>query len=272
MRTVLTITLIGLLCATAGLCASADQKATQIVQQMTKASLAIRSLTADFTERTTSNGQTSYRAGKILLMKPLYLREDFWPADSHGKPKSHSRTMRHEILASNGKTYWQIGPDGKMYRQPASTKLVGSGTAGTGDFSGLDSLASIFFDNSPQTSDVVPPSTHYTGTAQFDGLTCRVLEDSETGMGSAGAMHLTLVIGPDNLMRRLYVALGNKEKFNFELHNVHTGVRLSKADFAFRQPSWAKLMKEPSPTEEASAPQPVVKIDAKSRALLQAAA
>ncbi len=219
---------------------SADnQKVNQLLKQVMTATQAVHALTADISDTETMGGKTVQKTGTVALLKPNFLLEEVWQGTSH------SESSPHEILASDGHFYWQIAPDGRYFKDSASADGSNVGNTDSIDASGLPDMASFItlFFNPSVIAQLDPAAKTSVGSEDWNGQTYQFVSqmvESKDPSGKQASITAKLDIGPDNLVHRVTITITTMGSLELQLLNMKTDAALTKADFAFAPPSWAK--------------------------------
>jgi len=221
-----------------------NDKATQLLKQVVASTQAIQAMTCDITDIETIGGKSVQKTGTVKLLKPNFLLEEVWQSSASAPTKNEASP--HEILASDGQTYWQIASDGTYFKDSASAdgKNVGNtdSISPGGAPPDMAGFITLFFN--PTMITQFDPSTGVVITNEtWNGQGYRVLSQSNQSKDQAGHSNTItgrLYVGPDNLIHRLVIDAGAMGHLELQLLNIKTDATLTKTDFAFALPTWAK--------------------------------
>lgn len=222
MRTPLSGAALLLILSLLGTTVRADQKADALLKEVSRATRAVNSLTADLVMTMSSTLGKQKATGKVKLMRPNFARIEI------GAPFS-------QTIVSDGKHMWMYQKNGNQYMK---TEADPKGE----EISAMWAFpVNIFFDPSMKplqegvTMKLAPPET-------IDEKKFSVIAATLPG----GSGQIKLYIGPDKLVHRTVMAAGpagGRAEATFK--NIEIDAALMASDFAYTPPKGAKLQKPP---------------------------
>jgi thiol-disulfide isomerase/thioredoxin/outer membrane lipoprotein-sorting protein len=259
MRVTTVAILTGIALLNAGVAVRADDKADQILKQAATATKAVRSLKVVCVERQTGHRDTPFSIAEVSYMRPNLIRADIWQAASLAWLAKRDKHAPHEIIVSDGVTAWHVNADG-TYSKRKAPKFESA------FYSDAYSDTTNFFHPNAFMDKNTGTLLRYAGKAIVDGERRDVLLMLSTSSVKNGTRGVNgrATFGPDHLLRSTTFSMGVGMTFDITYRDVKVNPRLTKADFKFKKPAFARRLVDASVSIDVPAG-----LDAKALELLQ---
>jgi outer membrane lipoprotein-sorting protein len=240
---------------------TADPRVLDLLRRVEKASLATKTMTADFTYTVAAVDRQQFVAGSVRLMKPNYARIAFSYLAAPAYPN---------VFASDGQKVYTFTPesfqtDTRTFRPGPFDPLAGARAASGLEAGGgkieaapvtphgmeirlWDSIAvQAFFDPEEALGYLYsrdPSELKYEGVKTLNGVPYRVLyhrfENGRIAGGAASVFHQRVYVGPDDLVHRYVLEFTSQGRPGIQimrLDNIHRNAPMTASDFAFTPPA-----------------------------------
>lgn len=234
-----------------------DAKALDLLDEVEKAAIDMKSLTADATVSYKMNpAQTYTMEGKVSYLKPNYMHVETWDhVDGAGAAAKSASDDKPNINASDGRHVWYVSKTGQYFQSAADPMGHGLG-------SGLDPISGFFETaQSPlkqidaQRQQHTLASLTYAGAQTWDGQPYDVVDwtyrqpyptitDGKLVMLSQTLTN-HIYIGADKVIHRVAYETSNGQSGDRAWHNVQVNPRLTAKNFAFTPPEGSKPYQAP---------------------------
>lgn len=232
MRTLMPLVLLLMALCTLPQIARADAEADRLFQKVEAATLAAKTLRAEFVTTLKSGTQREESAGTLTLMRPRYARFQF--VQTHQDQNSPAPTTRRLTYASDGDNLWAVWLPENQYQEFRVP------TGGDATYEEFCPLGQAFFEitGTLKALKTVYSRWKISRRETEGGETFQVL-DGENALEKA---HIKLYIGSDFLIHRLAGSSGGTAPtlIDSRLKRVSLDETMTVAQFAFAPPSGAK--------------------------------